>query len=130
MTDDENRPDADDAEADTRDAIDYAQGRIELDEYVARVLSRRPYTPTEEGPAIDPVALYDSMDDAGTSLMGSYAWLADHAATEAEAQRWWDAFGAVLAHLPTINARDEAAQREARANYISREQAVRDLVLP
>ena len=41
------------------------------------------------------MAVYDAMREAGTALMGSFVWLADHAADEGTAARWWADYGEV-----------------------------------
>ncbi len=85
--------------------------------------------PEEPGRAsADPVAVFDAMWEAGTSLMGSYVWLADHAASEEEARRWWAAYADVIAQRKRIDARDPHVQRQAAAEFIARERAVATLV--
>ena len=112
---------------DAQDAADYAAGRVGLDEFVRRVLARQRPSVGHHG-GIDPVAIYDAMREAGTSLMGSYVWLADHAETEAEADRWRAAYAAVHAERHQVDARDQESQLEATTGYVELEQAVRSLV--
>lgn len=79
-------------------------------------------------PRVDPVSTFDAMWEAGTSLMGSYVWLADHATTQDAAARWWDEYGRVITEREAIDARDVEAQRAATADFVARERAVRHLV--
>lgn len=113
---------------DAADAADYAAGRLSLEDYTGRVLARHRGSVQTCG-SVDPVAIYDSMREAGTSLMGSYVWLADHAATEDEANRWLAADQELYRERERIDARDEHAQREATKDYVARELALRGLVL-
>lgn len=76
----------------------------------------------------DPVAVYDGMWEAGTSLMGGYIWLADHAATPAEADRWRAAMTDVHRERDQVDARDTEAQLAATAEYVARDQAIRALI--
>lgn len=101
--------------------------RIDRDEFGERVHARYEDPDPRQGSA-DPVAVYDAMWEAGTSVMGSYVWLADHARTEDEAAKWWAAYAEVIELRERVDARDEAAQRDATAEFIARERAVRPLV--
>lgn len=74
------------------------------------------------------MAVYDAMREAGTALMGSFVWLADHAADEGPAARWWAAYGEVQATRELVDARDVETQRRVTREYLAREQAVRPLV--
>lgn len=84
--------------------------------------------PKVSAPPVDPVSIFDAMWEAGTSLMGSYVWLADHASSTEEAGRWWDEYGKVITDREAIDARDIEAQRAATADFVARERAIRHLV--
>lgn len=115
--------------ADEADGAEYVAGRITLDEYGRRTRHRYgvPEEP-QQGRSADPVAVYDAMREAGTSLAGSYVWLADHADRPAEADRWWVAYAQVVEDRDRVDPRDEQAQRRATADFIARERAVRAFV--
>lgn len=64
------------APEDAADAAEYVAGRISVDEYGSRTRARYG-VPEEWGRGSgDPVAAFDAMWEAGTSLFGSYVWLA------------------------------------------------------
>ncbi|MCE1180464.1 MAG: hypothetical protein LWW86_15725 [Micrococcales bacterium] len=113
---------------DAVDARDYAAGRLDYAEYAERVGARhRGSVHVPESP--DPVAVYDGMWEAGTSLMGGYVWLADHADDSSEADRWLGAMAGVHRERAKVDAHDTKAQLEATAEYVARDQAIRALVL-
>ncbi len=116
------------APEDAADAAEYVAGRITLDEYGRRTRARYGVAEEPQRGSADPVVIYDAMREAGTSLMGSFAWLADHAPSPAEAERWWAAYGEAIKQRDRVDARDELAQRRATAEFIAQERAVRALV--
>lgn len=116
------------APEDAADAADYVAGTITLDEYGSRTRAR--YGVPEEwgGGSGDPVAAFDAMWEAGTSLFGSYVWLADHADNEQTRDRWWTLALDVKREREQVDAVDMEVQRVALAGFVSRERAVRGLV--
>lgn len=112
---------------DELDGLDYAAGSLTLEDLNTRAEERYSGEVKLRG-SVDPVAIYDAMREAGTSLMGSYIWLADHAATPEETERWRQASSLIYREREQVDARDVDAQRAATVAYIARERALRPLV--
>jgi hypothetical protein len=114
------------ASDDIADAHAYGEGLIEWAEYRDRALAR--YADVEvpaRGP--DPVATFDAMWEAATSIMGSYVRLADHAATEPESSRWWQAHVNVINDRKQVDALDVNAQQAALGRYLALGRSLRSL---
>jgi len=110
------------------DAAEYVAGTITLDEYGRRTRARYG-VPEEWGRGSgDPVAAFDAMWEAGTSLFRSYVWLADHADNEQTRDRWWTLALDVKREREQVDAGDMEVQRVALAGFVSRERAVRGLI--
>lgn len=86
--------------------------------------------PRVSSPPVDPVAIFDAMWEAGTSLFGSYVWLSDHAETPEQAEQWWAKALAVKDRRETVSATDEDGQRRMMAEFIAEERELRPLVRP
>lgn len=108
--------------ADEADARAYAAG-LSWGEYTARVEDRHAGQVRLRG-SRDPVAIYDAMYEAGTSLIGAYRWMAARADSEAEKTRWREALQAVTRQRQALGPFDEDGQRATTVAFLARDQAM------
>jgi hypothetical protein len=111
---------------DIADAHAYSHGRIGLAEYLDRALVRHADLPVAMREP-DPIATFDAMWEAATSLMGSYVRLADRAETKTEATQWRRAHVHVIEDRKQVNARDPDAQHAALGRDLALGRSLRSL---
>lgn len=85
---------------------------------------------SDEGfsPVVDPVVVWDAMWEAGTSLLGSYVWLEEHAEDDVEAAKWLKKSISLIRRRERLDTGDIAAQQKLMAEFIAEEKALRHLV--
>lgn len=66
------------------------------------------------------VVLWDTMCDASNDVRAACAWLARHAATAEESERWWAESREILADRRRVDLDDIPAQVAARERYRAR----------
>lgn len=79
-------------------------------------------------PGVDPVAVWDAMWEAGTSLIGSYVWLRRHTSSDHEADKWRQSILAVKKRRSELDPMDIPEQQELMRQFIAEEQALSHLV--
>lgn len=84
------------------------------------LMTSTPHPSTADLSEGDLVVLWDTMCDASNDVRGACAWLARHADTEEEAERWWAESREVLKDRRRVNYQDVDAQWAARERYRAR----------